>query len=89
MFCKRYGFGSSCGGMSGEVIKPASRWGTVSSSYRLLQPSHPVFLPLLLGLPWQHTHLFFSVADLKVSRTAVLGSRVQIVSFLHCEVSRR
>lgn len=89
MFCKRYGFGSSCGGMSGEVIKPASRWGTISSSYCLLQPSRPVFLPLLLGLPWQHAHLFSSVALLKVSRTAVLGSMVQVVSFLHCEVSRR
>lgn len=37
---------------SGELIKPASRQSSAFLSYCLLEPSHPMFLSLLLGLPW-------------------------------------
>lgn len=36
----------------GELIKPASRQSSAFLSYCLLEPSHPMFLSLLLGLPW-------------------------------------
>lgn len=50
MFCKYCGFGSSC--ISGELMKPASRQSTTSSSYCLQELAHPILLPLSLGLAW-------------------------------------
>lgn len=51
MFCKHYGFGSSCC-MSGELIILATGRTQLLPAIYLPEPAHPLFLPLSLGLSW-------------------------------------